>query len=78
MDQTKLLLMNAIPGGSIYPNCTPFAVDDVMKHLGLYIFHIIAPSPQVEMKFQSTKINEANGNDLINEVFGRRATIRQK
>ena len=46
----KLLLMNAGSGGIIFPKCTPFAVDEVIKHLGLYIFHGIAPSPQVEMK----------------------------
>ena len=53
----KLLLMNAGPGGSIYPNFAPCAVDEVMKHLGIYIFHVILPSPRVEMKFQSTKVN---------------------
>jgi len=54
----KLLLMNAGSGGSIYPNCVQFSVDKVKKHLGLYIFHGIVPSPQVEMKFQSTKNNK--------------------
>jgi len=65
-------------GGSIYPNCVPFSVDEVKKHIGLYIFHGIAPSPQVEMKFQSTKNNEANGNDFIHGVFGRRAFERYR
>ena len=35
--KNKLILSNVGPGGIIYPNCTPFSVDEVMKHLGIYI-----------------------------------------
>ena len=34
----KLILMNAGPCGSIYPNYKKFAVDEVMKHIGIYAF----------------------------------------
>ena len=51
----KMIFMNAVQGGVVYLNCVPFTVGEVMKHIGLYIFHGVVPSPQVEMKFQSTK-----------------------
>ena len=70
--------MNVGLGGIIYPNYTPFAFDSVMKHLGLYIFNRISPSTQVEMKFHLKKVNEANVNDLIHEVFLRRSSGRHK
>ena len=65
--------MNADRGGSVYLNCLPFSVDENMQHIGLYILQGLAPSPQIEMKFQSTKQNEANGNDLVCEVFRKNA-----
>ena len=49
-----MIFMNAGQGGVVYPNGISFTVDKVMKHIGLYIFHGLAPSPQVEMRFQST------------------------
>ena len=47
-----------------------FEINEVMAHLGLYILNGIAPSPQVEMKFESQRENPANGNDLCHNVFG--------
>ena len=41
-----------------------------MAHLGLYILNGIAPSPQVEMKFDSQTENPTNGNDLCHSIFG--------
>ena len=70
--------MNAGKGGSIYPNCKPVTVDEMMQHIGLYILHGLAPSPQVEMKFQSTKQNKVNGNDFVCKAFGRNASQRHR
>ena len=47
-----------------------FDMDEIMAHLGLYMLNGIAPSPQVEMKFDSQMDNPANGNDLCYSVFG--------
>ena len=74
----KILLMNAGKGGVQYPNCVPFDVDETMKHIGLYMFHGLSPSPQIEMKFQSTAQNEINGNNFIDEAFGSRAAERHR
>ena len=41
-----------------------------MAHLGLYMLNGIAPSPQVEMKFESQRDNPTNGNDLCHNIFG--------
>ena len=62
--------MNAGEGGSVYPKCQPFTVDEICKHIGIYIFYELTPSPQVEMKFQSSKRNEVNGNSFIYGTFG--------
>ena len=35
----------------MYPNFQPFTMEEIMKHLGLYILHGLSPSPQVKMKF---------------------------
>ena len=74
----KMILMNAGKGGSVYPNCHPFSVDEVMQHIGLYILQGLAPSPQIEMKFQSTEQNEVNGNDFVCEAFGKNAAQRHR
>ena len=58
---TKAVMENAGPGGVLYPEFTPFSNDEVMQHLGLYIVHGLAPSPQVSMKFQSPRDNPVNG-----------------
>ena len=47
----KMVFMNAGQGGVMYLNCVTFTVDDVIKHIGLYILHGLAPSPQEETKF---------------------------
>ena len=62
----------------MYPNFVPFTVDYVMKRIGLYIFHGLAPSTQVEIKFQSRGVNEVNGFGFIHEAFGERAIERRR
>ena len=49
-----------------------------MKHLGLYIFNGLAPSPQLYMKFRPTKYNPVNGNDFVIEDFGNNGKLRNQ
>ena len=55
----KAMMHNAGEGGTEHPSFKVFTVDEIMQHLGLYILHGIAPSPQIEMKLDSSKINPA-------------------
>ena len=49
----KAYLFNAGRGSTQYPNFTPFSVDEIMKHISIYMINGLCPSPQVEMKFDS-------------------------
>ena len=48
------------------------------QQFGLYILHDIVPSPQIEMKLDSSKINPANGNDFCSNSFGSNPRLRHK
>ena len=52
----------------IFNLCTIYIEKD-NKKLGLYILNRIAPSPQVDIKFQSKQENPVNSNDFINRAF---------
>ena len=65
----KAYLFNAGRGGTQYPNLTPFFVDEIMRHIGIYILNDLSPSPQVEMKFDSQERNPKNVNDICNRVI---------
>ena len=70
--------MNAGKGGTLYPHYNPFTVDEVMKHIGIYIWNGLSPSPQIDLKFQSSQINEVNGSDLLSQKFGPRASLQHR
>ena len=74
----KAFLCNAGEGGSLYPRWTPFSLDEVARHLGLYILQGLSPSPQIEMKFVSQKDDPVNGNDFVAASFGLDAKRRHK
>ena len=65
-------------GASVYPNCKPFIVDGLCGHIGVYIFHELAPSPQLDMEFQLTSKNLVNGNDFVYTKFGLRAAQKHR
>lgn len=69
---------NSGEGGTQYLSFKPFTVNEVMQHIGLYILHGIAPSPQIEMKLESSQMNLANGNDFCFSSFGSNAKLRHK
>ena len=75
---TKAMKMNAGVGGGIYKNFVNFSTEEITSHLGLYLLQSISPSPQIEMKFKSTKEDPVNGSDLCVDVFGSNATTRHK
>ena len=62
-------LDNAALGGK-YSDFKNFTVDDIMKHIGLYLFQGLSPSPQVDMKFHPQGQDPVNGNDFICASFG--------
>ena len=73
-----MIHMNAGKGGTLYPHYNPFTVDEVMKHIGIYIWNGLSPSPQIDMKFQSSQISEVNGFDFLSQKFGPRAALRHR
>ena len=66
---TKARMSNAGLGGK-YDDFTDFTLDEIMKHVGLYLYHGLAPSPQIEMKFQSEVSDPVNGSNFIHKAFG--------
>ncbi len=65
----KAMMLNGGLGGT-YSDFVPFTLVELMKHIALYLFHGLSPSPQVEMKFKSQKDDPVNGNDFIHMAFG--------
>lgn len=74
--------VNAILGnvglGGIYPNFTPFSVDEIKSHLALYILNGLNISPRVEWKFRSQCEDPVNGSDLCYDIFGKNSTLRHR
>jgi Transposase IS4 len=74
----KAMLAFAGQKGYPYPDFTPFSIDEIKKHLGIYILNGLSPSPRVEMKFNPQSIDEVNGNDFVFRSFGSNAARRHK
>ena len=58
-------------GGTCYKDYTPFTVEELRKHVGLYVWHGLSPSPRVEYKFHSQEQDILHGSDFISNSFGR-------
>ena len=43
----KATLAGAGKGGTYYTVFTPFSVEEIRHHIGLYIFHGLSPSPMI-------------------------------
>ena len=69
---TKARMNNAGLGGK-YDDYYDFQLEELMKHIGLYLFHGLSPSPQIEMKFYSSLVDPVNGSDFIHKAFGSQA-----
>lgn len=71
-------LFNAGVCGTQYPNFTPFSVDIIMRHIGMYMLNCLYPSPQVEMKYDSQERNPTNVSDICNQLFDTGTKRRHK
>jgi hypothetical protein len=66
----KAMMLQAGEGGTIYQDFKPFSMHKICQHLGLYIFNRLNPSPQVELKFQSSAQDELHGSNFVHNSFG--------
>ena len=67
----KAVFANAGPGGNCYTDYIPFTPTELRRHVGLYLFNGLVPSPRVEYKFCLQREDKIHGNDFINRSFGR-------
>ena len=74
----KAMLANAGQEGEIYPDFTRFTTNELRKHLGVYIFHGLCPSPEIGMKFRGQRVDDVNGNDFVARCIGPNALRRHK
>mmetsp|Transcript_45772 Transcript_45772/g.89440 ORF Transcript_45772/g.89440 Transcript_45772/m.89440 type:complete len:97 (-) Transcript_45772:495-785(-) len=49
---SRAVLLNAGPGGIMYQDFKPFAVDELYKYIGVYFLNGVSLLPQVEMNFR--------------------------
>ena len=75
---TKAVINNAGAGGGKYKGFVNFLSTEIMAHLGLYLLHSVAPSPQIEYKFASKNDKPVNASNLCHSVFGKSGTTRHK
>ena len=57
----KALLSGTDKGGTCYLSVRHFKVIEPRHSFGLYILHVIAPSPRFEIKFIPQCVNSRNG-----------------
>ena len=66
-------------GDSIYKqDWKPFTREEIRRHLGLYIFNGVSPTPQITLRFHSQSKDPVHGNDMIREAFGLNARTRHR
>lgn len=76
---TKAQLANAGKGGTFYRDYQgDFTVNETRQHLGLHIWNGLAPSPRMDLKFQSQSDDPVNGNDFIKANLGPGTERRHK
>ena len=61
-----------------YPNFVPFTIDEFDRHLYLYCYNGLTPSPMIQMKFKSRSVFPVQGNDYLHNKFGHNAVRRHK
>lgn len=74
----KAMLANAGQEGEVYPDFTSFTTNELRRHLGVYIFHGLCPSPELGMKFKGQRVDDVNGNDFVARCIGPNALRRHK
>ena len=66
-------LAGAGKSGTYYIDFVPFSVEEIREHAGLYVFHVLSPSPRIEFKFRSQHKDKVCGNNFIHRSFGSNA-----
>ena len=74
----KASLSNAGEGGDVYDSFSPFTVDELMRHISLYMHQGLNPSPQVEMKLKTQSEDPVSGNNMIAEALGSNGVRRHR
>ena len=72
---TKAHMQSAGLGTGTYDDFKNFELNEFMRHIALYLFQGLSPSPQVEMKFRSSADDPVNGNNFIHRAFGCKHSI---
>ena len=75
---TKAMQAGAGKEGTIYPTFEEFTSSELRQHVGLYIFHGLAPSPKVSDKFRRQADDPVHGRDFIRNYFGVNAGTRHR
>ena len=64
--------------GTCYKDFTPFSVEELRRHVGLYVWNGLSPSPHVEMKFKSQQQDILHGSDFVYSSLDKNAERRHK
>ena len=56
-------------GDTCYPNFVMFTMDYFERHLCLYYFSGIYPSPSIHMKFNSRSVDTVQVNDFLQKTL---------
>ena len=74
----KATLADAGPDGSCYQDYKSSSALELRKHMGLYIFNGLSPSPRVQNKFYPQCQDEVHGNDFVYNSFGPNSERRHR
>lgn len=74
----KATLAGVGPDGNIYQDYHPFTNKELRQHIGIYILHGLSPSPRVEHKFKSQRVDCVHENDIVYASFGPNAKRRHQ
>ncbi|GFH49623.1 hypothetical protein CTEN210_06099 [Chaetoceros tenuissimus] len=72
----KAILAKA--GERIYPDWDRMTTEEYRKHLGLYIFNGVSPSPSVLKKVRPQAVDAVHGNDFVARGLGANAALKHR
>lgn len=73
----RAMMENSGLGGK-YSDFSNFTLNELMRHIGLYLLQGLSPSPQVEMKFHSQAEDPVNGYDFVHKSFGGKPSLSKR
>ena len=65
-------------GDTCYDNFVPFTMDEFERHLYLYYWNGLNPSPRIDTKFNPISAGPVQGNEFLHNYFGRNAPRQHK